>query len=158
MNKGIERVFVNESGGRVVKVDLDKEGEERELLLVIMAEKKGDYRVGVEVNHLVSFSKSRVRIRAIAREGVNLVVEGIIKVNKKLEEIESNLEMRGLILDDGGRIEFKPNLEIESNKVKVSHAAVVSEIDEEQVFYLMNRGLSRDEAEKLIIKGFLGVE
>jgi len=61
-----------------------------------------------------------------------------------------------LILDDISEATADPKLEIESDDVKASHAATVSKIDEEQIFYLQNRGVDRKKASDLIVEGFLG--
>jgi len=63
---------------------------------------------------------------------------------------------RNLLLSDGARADSLPNLEIQADDVKCSHGATVGQLDEESRFYLMSRGLSREQAERLVVLGFLG--
>jgi Fe-S cluster assembly protein SufD len=60
------------------------------------------------------------------------------------------------VLSGGARADSLPKLEIEADDVKCSHGATVGELDEETIFYLMSRGLSRNQAERLVVLGFLG--
>ena len=69
--------------------------------------------------------------------------------------INSFLTEKILLLSDEARAEAVPDLEIESDDVKCSHAATISKIPEEQLFYLMSRGLSKFEGESMIVEGFL---
>jgi len=80
---------------------------------------------------------------------------GTIKVLPGAEKTNSFLAERLLILSDKARAEAVPNLEIEADDVKCSHAATVGKIDEEQMFYLMSRGLPRAQAQDIIVEGFL---
>ena len=64
--------------------------------------------------------------------------------------------MKLLMLDNKSSAVAEPELEIKNNEVKASHSASVGRIDEEQLFYLESRGVEKHDAEKLIIKGFLG--
>ena len=79
----------------------------------------------------------------------------MIKIDKKAQEVDDFLEMRVLMLDDKSWAVVEPRLEIEANQVKASHAATVSKINEEELFYLASRGIDREEAEELIVDGFL---
>jgi Fe-S cluster assembly protein SufD len=61
---------------------------------------------------------------------------------------------RNLILSEGAHADSLPNLEIEADDVRCSHGATIGQQDERQIFYLMSRGLTRQQAEKLIVSGF----
>ena len=79
----------------------------------------------------------------------------MVKIGKEARNTDSFLEMRVLLLDKKSSAVAEPKLEIENNDVKASHAATVGKIDEDQLFYLSSRGVDLDEANKLIINGFL---
>lgn len=136
----------------------EKEGEENEVLIVVDGSRKGDYVIKVLVEHLVGNNSGKVRIRGIAKNGANLKIEGMIKINKGSNKVDDFLDIRILLLDDKSAADAQPKLEIEANDVKASHAATVSKIDGEQIFYLTSKGMSRLDAEELIVKGFLSLE
>jgi Fe-S cluster assembly scaffold protein SufB len=79
----------------------------------------------------------------------------MIKIEKSGGGAESFLSEHVMLLDPGAHATANPELEIENNDVSSRHAASVSQIDSEKIFYLMSRGLSREESRKMIIEGFL---
>lgn len=154
MMKERRKIVVRGNNEQKIRLDLKKGENEKELVVIVLG-KKGICRVEIEVNHLVSSSKSKVVVKVLAFFGVSVQVEGVVRVKRGVSCVESRLEMKGLVLGNGAEIDFRPNLEIEADEVNVSHAATVSAIDEEQKFYLMSRGLDSYEADKLIVRGFL---
>lgn len=96
-----------------------------------------------------------VLIKAVVMDNAKLRVKGIIKIEKGAELCEGFLRQKVLLVGKNATAEAIPELEIECNEVKASHAASVGRIDEEQLFYLMSRGMSQSDAEKLIIDAFL---
>lgn len=151
-----QRVIVLDGPGRKeLVVNFDKEGEEVEVLGLIIADQPGDYYLKVLVDHAVGKTFGRVMIRGIAKNGARIQVEGMIKIDKGADGVDDFLEMRLLLLDGKSQATAEPKLEIEANDVKASHAATVGRVDEEELFYLMSRGVSRERAEKLIVDGFL---
>ena len=148
-------VILDKPGRKEVKIALTKEGREVELLGLVMAEKKGDYELVVVVDHRSGKTKGRVSIKGVARNGARVKISGLIKIDKDSQNVDDFLEMRVLILDNKSWATVEPKLEIEANLVKASHAATVSRLDEEQLFYLISRGMKKEKAEKLLIKGFL---
>ena len=83
------------------------------------------------------------------------VLKGKILIEKDAIGAEAFLRFKVLLLGENARAEVDPELEISCNQVKASHAASVGQIDEEQLFYLMSRGLNKKDAVKLIVKAFL---
>jgi len=84
------------------------------------------------------------------------VFRGIIRVHPGAQRTDAYQTNRNLLLSRGARADSLPNLEIEADDVKCSHGATVGELDAEAKFYLMSRGLSRVQAERLVVLGFLG--
>jgi len=80
----------------------------------------------------------------------------MIKINKDAQGVDDFLEMRALMWGKSSVALAEPQLEIEANQVKASHAAAVGRMDEEQLFYLQSRGMKRKKAEKMIVDGFMG--
>ncbi len=99
-----------------------------------------------------------VVVKAVVMENGFLDLSGIIKIKKKANLAEAFLRQKVLLVGENSRAEARPELEIETDEVKASHAASVGRVNEEEIFYLTSRGFSRSEALELIIKAFLGEE
>src|SRR5438876_3614886 len=78
----------------------------------------------------------------------------MIRVEPGAQQTASFLSAHGLLLSKKARGEFIPGLEIAANEVSASHGATTGQIDEDQLFYLMVRGIQRPEAERIIVQGF----
>jgi Fe-S cluster assembly scaffold protein SufB len=149
-------MIIKKPGVKKIKMILNKEGENKDLAVIIVGRTKGDYLLDVDVVNKASNTTGKVKIYGVAENGARIVVRGMVKIEKKLSKIDDFLEIRLLILDDISEATADPQLEIESDDVKASHAATVSKIDEEQIFYLQSRGVGRRKASDLIVEGFLG--
>ena len=111
--------------------------------------------IEIEVVHKAKNTSANTHIRGVVQDRAQARVVGTIKVLPGAQQVNSFLTEKLLILSDKARAEVVPNLEIEADEVKCSHAATVGKVDEEQLFYLMSRGLRRDQAEDIIVEGFL---
>jgi len=100
-------------------------------------------------------SRTEVISRAVATGG-EIIARGYIEGNAA--DVRGHLECRGLILDDGGVIHAVPELRGTIAGIDLSHEAAVGKIAEEEVQYLMARGLTHDEAAATIVRGFLHVD
>ncbi|MBP9818017.1 SufD family Fe-S cluster assembly protein [Candidatus Shapirobacteria bacterium] len=99
--------------------------------------------------------EGEVEVRAVVEDGGFFRGKGTIVIAKDVARINAFLSFKVLLLGKTARAEVQPELEIDSNDVKASHSASVGQVDEEQLFYLMSRGISRPEAVRLIVKAFL---
>jgi len=147
----------NQPGKWEVEIPLDKVGEERSWVGIVDAREPGDYQLQVTSNHQVVGTKGKITVKAVVGAHAKLTIKGVIKIAKEAQETEAFLEMRVLLVDSTAYAKADPELEIEANNVKASHAASIGQIDPEQVMYLMSRGLSMEDAKSTIINGFLGV-
>jgi Fe-S cluster assembly protein SufD len=107
--------------------------------------------------HAAPNTTSDLAFRGILRDRATAVWSGMIKVDPGAQRTDAFQESRNLLLSDGAHADAIPGLEIEANDVRCTHAATIARLDAEQVFYLMSRGLTRGEAERLLVGGFLGV-
>jgi len=105
--------------------------------------------------HSAPNTKGRVLVKSVMKDTSQSLFKGMIKINKNAKSTESYLAGHAILLDKGAKSDAIPGLEIESNEVKATHSASVSQIDEKQIFYLMSRGLSRESAKREIVGGFL---
>jgi Fe-S cluster assembly protein SufD len=107
--------------------------------------------------HAAADTTSDLAFRGILRDRARAVWSGMIKVDPGAQHTDAFQENRNLLLSDGAHADAIPGLEIEANDVRCTHAATVARLDADQVFYLMTRGLTRGEAERLLVGGFLEV-
>lgn len=105
--------------------------------------------------HSAPNTKGRVLVKSVMKDTSQSLFKGMIKINKNAKSTESYLAGHAILLDKGAKSDAIPGLEIESNEVKATHSASVSQIDDKQIFYLMSRGLSRESAKREIVGGFL---
>jgi Fe-S cluster assembly protein SufD len=147
----------DEPGKWDVLVRFEKEGEEKEWVGVVDARKTGTYELRVTADHLVKRTKGKITVKAVVGAGVTINIYGLIKIRKEAQETDNFLELRVLTLDQTARITVEPELEIEANNVKASHAASLGKVDAAQILYLMSRGLSKDDASAEIVNGWLTV-
>jgi Fe-S cluster assembly protein SufD len=107
--------------------------------------------------HAAPYTTSDLAFRGILRDRATAVWSGMIKVDPDAQRTDAFQESRNLLLSDGAHADAIPGLEIEANDVRCTHAATIARLDAEQIFYLMSRGLTRGEAERLLVGGFLEV-
>jgi Fe-S cluster assembly protein SufD len=107
--------------------------------------------------HAAPDTTSDLAFRGILRDRATAVWSGMIRVDPDAQRTDAFQESRNLLLSDRAHADAIPGLEIEANDVRCTHAATISRIDEEQLFYVRSRGLDRSDAERLLVAGFLAV-
>ena len=107
--------------------------------------------------HAAPHTVSDLAFRGVLRDRATAVWSGMIKVDPGAQRTDAFQESRNLLLNDGAHADAIPGLEIEANDVRCTHAATIARLDDDQLFYLQSRGLSRAEAERLLVGGFLEV-
>ncbi|MEK6811991.1 MAG: Fe-S cluster assembly protein SufB [Nanoarchaeota archaeon] len=117
---------------------------------------KGMYQdTGCKVYHLAENTTSHVISKSISMDGGITNYRGLVKIKKGCKGAKSSVRCDGLMLDDRSKSGTVPAMEVEENDVNVSHEAAIGKIGEEQLFYLMSRGLNEKEATKMIVSGFI---
>lgn len=148
-------VFVHDSPESVEQVvRLSGEGAEVQVEEVFT---KGNVKSRLTIVHDAPRTISRVSTRGVVDKKEASVAEATVVMPKHAQLSDSVVSQRFLLLDESAKADAKPCLEIEADEVKAAHAATVSPIDENMLFYLTSRGLPRDAAKALIIDGFLQV-
>src|SRR3989344_2017116 len=110
---------------------------------------------GCKVYHLAKNTSSNVISKGISKNGGISNYRGLVKIKRGATNSKASVRCDGLMLDNLSRSGTIPSMEVDENDVKVSHEAVVGKIGEEQLFYLMSRGVSEDEATSIIVAGFI---
>lgn len=108
----------------------------------------------VNCHHAVPHTTNNIFAKGTVADSSTSVFRGLIRIDKPAQQTDSYLSDHTLILSPSALANSIPSLQIEANDVKASHGATVGQIDEDQLFYLMARGLSREQSEQLIVNGF----
>ncbi len=131
------------------------EGAKGEILSIAFAGKEQHQDAGAKVIHVAPNTSSRITSKSISKGGGRASYRGMVKVYPKATGCKVSVECDALLIDKDSRSDTYPTMEIAEDNVQIEHEARVSKVSEEQVFYLMSRGLSEDEARLLIVNGFI---
>jgi Fe-S cluster assembly protein SufD len=104
--------------------------------------------------HIAPNTTSDFAFKGALRDEATAVWRGMIKVEKDAQKTNAYQENRNLLLSDKAHADSIPGLEIEANDVRCTHGATISPVNRDELFYAMARGISRGEAERLIVRGF----
>jgi Fe-S cluster assembly protein SufB len=130
-------------------------GARGEILSVAFASDDQHQDAGGKVVHVAPDTSSQIISKSISKGTGRSSYRGLVKVYKGAENVKSNVICDALLLDETSRTDTYPYMEIEEERVSIGHEATVSKVAEEQIFYLMSRGLSEDEAMSMIVNGFI---
>jgi Fe-S cluster assembly protein SufB len=130
-------------------------GARGETLSIAFAGKGQHQDAGAKMVHCAPHTSSRIVSKSISKSGGRASYRGLVRVNRDAKECKSNVVCDALILDPQSRSDTYPYIEVEEDQVSIEHEASVSKIAEEQLFYLMSRGLSETEASSMIVTGFI---
>lgn len=134
---------------------LKGEGASTDYIGIAYAGKDQYQDTGCKVYHLAPNTSSNVLSKGISVDGGISSYRGLIYINKGAKGTKSSVACDGLMLDNESRSMTNPTMEVYEDDVKVSHEAAVGKIGEDELFYLMSRGLSEGEATKLIVSGYI---
>ncbi|MFW6313107.1 MAG: SufD family Fe-S cluster assembly protein, partial [Spirochaetota bacterium] len=154
----VEWVDGNIGSKRTMKypaVHLMGEGAHGEVLSIAFSGKGQEQDTGAKMVHAASNTSSVVTSKSISKDGGTASYRGQVKVDPGLHNIRSHVVCDALILDSDSTSNTYPYMDINSEDVSIEHEARVSRISEEQLFYLMSRGMSEEEASMMIVNGFL---
>ncbi|HEX7032061.1 MAG TPA: Fe-S cluster assembly protein SufD [Nitrososphaera sp.] len=130
-------------------------GASAEDVEIIFGDGNQSFDVTSNLIHDGRHSRGRVLVKSVLKDTSKSLFKGMIKIGKDGKGTESYLAGHAILLDRGAKSDSIPGLEIETNEVKATHSASVAQIDENQIYYLCTRGLSREGAKREIVAGFL---
>ncbi len=130
-------------------------GARGEILSIAFSSTGQHQDAGAKVVHCAPNTKSRIISKSISKNGGRSSYRGLCKVEKGATDCKSSVVCDALILDSDSRSDTYPYIEVEEQDVQIEHEASVSRIGEEQLFYLMSRGLTEAEASSMIVSGFI---
>ena len=124
------------------------------MLGVYFAEADQHFDMRTLQDHAAPRSTSDLLYKGALKGKSHTVYSGLIRVQPHAEKTDAYQANRNLVLSDHAKADSKPELEILNNDVRCTHGSTVGQVDDEQLFYLESRGISRDDAQRLIVEGF----
>lgn len=155
----LDSLIVN-LGGSVARVELlaslKGPGSRSDMLGLYFGRGDQHFDHSTRQDHEAPHATSDLLYKGALTDSAHAVFRGLIKVFPKAQRTDAYQTNRSLILSKHAEAVALPNLEIEADDVRCSHAATVGQLDEEELFYIMSRGISRELAERLVVFGFFG--
>ncbi|MFQ5522975.1 MAG: Fe-S cluster assembly protein SufB [Acidimicrobiia bacterium] len=130
-------------------------GAHGEVLSIAFAGAGQHQDAGAKMVHAAPDTTSTIVSKSISKDGGRAGYRGLVRVEPGAEDAKSFVRCDALILDENSRSDTYPYMEIEENDAEIGHEATVSKVGEEQLFYLMSRGLTEDQATSMIVAGFI---
>lgn len=138
-------------------IEIVDPGVEVEIASVFNLKDKDHQELKVVIHHKAAHTRANTIFRGVVDDQAYLKMMGRIIIDPNCPDTNSFLDERILLLSNNARAEAIPDLEIESDDVKCSHAAAITNINQEHLFYLTSRGVSEKKAKELIVEGFLKI-
>ena len=135
-------------------VILKGEGSHAEVISVAYSGEGQHQDAGAKIHHLASNTTSKILSKSISKNGGRGSYRGMVTVSPKAENCKLNVVCDALILDESSRSDTYPTMEVSNPTARCEHEASVSKVSDEQLFYLMSRGHSEEEALAMIVNGF----
>ncbi|MFB4169328.1 Fe-S cluster assembly protein SufB [Virgibacillus sp. JSM 102003] len=134
---------------------LKGEGARGNTLSIAIAGRGQHQDAGAKMHHLAPNTSSTIVSKSISKQGGKVSYRGIVNFGRKASGARSNIECDTLIMDNESTSDTIPYNEINNDNISLEHEAKVSKVSEEQLFYLMSRGLGEEEATEMIVMGFI---
>lgn len=130
-------------------------GAHGEVLSLAFAGKDQHQDAGGKAIHLAPYTTSRIISKSVSQGGGRTSYRGLLKIAPQAHHVKSNVRCDALILDPASRSDTYPTMDVQNDDVEITHEATVSKVGEDQLFYLQSRGLKPEEAEAMIVNGFM---
>lgn len=131
------------------------EGAHADNLGVAFAGKEQDQDTGSKVIHAASNTSSIIRAKSLSKDGGISTYRGLVKITPNAKNVKTQVQCDAMLLDSDSSTITYPYMKVGNNEVSVGHEATVSRVSDTQLFYLMSRGLSEEQAMKTIVSGFI---
>jgi Fe-S cluster assembly protein SufB len=107
------------------------------------------------MTHAAPETTSIIDSKSISKDGGRTTYRGLVRVEEGASNVKSHVRCDALILDDDSRSDTYPYMEIDEKDARIGHEATVSKVGDDQLFYLMTRGLTEQQATAMIVNGFI---
>jgi Fe-S cluster assembly protein SufB len=126
-----------------------------EVLSIAFAGEGQHQDAGAKMTHLAPHTSSTIISKSVARGGGRTSYRGLVRVNPRAHHSRSTVKCDALLVDQISRSDTYPYVDVRNDDVSMGHEATVSKVSEDQLFYLMSRGLTEDEAMAMVVRGFV---
>ncbi|MBC5806683.1 MAG: Fe-S cluster assembly protein SufB [Candidatus Eremiobacter antarcticus] len=130
------------------------EGARGDVLSIAYASEGQHQDAGSKMVHAAPNTTSLITSKSVSKGGGRTTYRGLVKVYEGCDGVKSNVRCDALLMDPESRSDTYPTMEVDAKNVRIEHEATVSKVGEEQLFYVMSRGLSEVEATTMIVNGF----
>lgn len=131
------------------------EGAQGDMLSIAVAGEGQQLDAGAKMIHLAPQTRSRIISKSISQHGGRSSYRGLVKITPQARGAHAQVVCDALIMDPESRSDTYPNNQVYTGEATLAHEAYVTRIAEEQILYLMSRGMDKAQAETLIVRGFL---
>jgi len=146
-------------GGNMSRLKIETvfsgEGSSSENYGVFSGKEGQHFDITTLAHHKAPHTSNNILTKGVLKEKSTSVYRGLIKIEKEAQKTDSYLGDHTLLLSEKALANSIPSLKIDANDVRATHGATVGQVDKEQLFYLMSKGLDEQEAETLLVQGFL---
>src|SRR5204862_166525 len=126
-----------------------------EIVSVAFAGKDRHQDTGAKAVHLAPYTSSRITAKSVSKDGGLTTYRGLVHVAKGAVGVKSSVRCDALLMDDQSKTTTYPDMEVNEDDATITHEATVGRINEDQLFYLMSRGLTETQALSMIVTGFM---
>ena len=155
----LSETFIASSGSDFIKneINCNLNGEHSSAFVngIFSLNKQKHHEIRTSINHLTEHTKSSQLIKSVLENDAKAVYQGKIYVSSKAQKTDGYQLSKAILLDETTEFNAKPELEIYADDVKCSHGSTSGSMNEDSIFYLMTRGISRKKAIELLTKAFL---
>jgi Fe-S cluster assembly scaffold protein SufB len=152
-------IFAHNSGltMKYPSIYLRGENATADIISVAVAGRGQHQDTGAKAIHLAPNTRSRIVSKSVSKDGGRATYRGSLKVAPGATNVVASVRCDALMLDDQSRSDTYPYIDIQEDDTTMTHEATVGKISADQIFYLMSRGLTENEAQNLVVQGFLEV-
>lgn len=140
-----------------LRLDIVGEGAEVNVDGALLLTNQSDVKINVEQNHLVANATSFVKIKTVLQDQTKFDYRGTIFIDENSSQTVANQENKNIVMSENVSVTSVPNIEVLNEDVQCGHGSAIGKLDQEQILYLMSRGLSRSSSEQLLLQSFLNL-
>ena len=134
---------------------LKGEGARADFLGIAFAAPGQNQDTGSKVYHAAPRTSSTIKSKSISKDGGITTYRGLVKISKRAPGCKSNVQCDALMIGKGSKSNTIPYIQVANNTAEVAHEATVGKIGDEEIFYLMSRGITKEDAIQMIVSGFI---
>lgn len=152
--KVLPLVWTSGSEEIVVNATLSGRGSRLSVLGAFFLNNSDEVKATINITHTAADTYSNTLIKSVLTDRARGGFYGLVKINHGAKNTDTYFREDALLLSKEAKAEAIPSLEIDENEVKAGHASTVGPVDPEQIFYLMSRGVTQEEAKRMVVQGY----